>query len=158
MTTIFYESELSANIIWPALFIGQSILSSWFLIIVSIIIEGLFFKIYIKDISYQSAMILSFIGNTVSTIIGIIFIPIAMLGWHVVFDFILGATFNPVNIAASYMIMFAGSCLVEFFILKFWFKYTKKDLLTPILIGNFTTYVLASMYQFSHEINKLLGF
>jgi len=158
VAAIFCTTSLSANIIWPALFISQSILSSWFLIIVSIVIEGLFFKICIKDIPYKSAMILSLIGNTASTIVGVAIMPMAMLGWHLVFDFILGSAFNPVNIIASYIIMFTGSCFVEFFALKIWFKYQKKELLMPILIGNFTTYVLAALYQFSHEITKILGF
>jgi hypothetical protein len=38
------------------------------------------------------------------------------------------------------------------------FGYANNQLWITILVGNFTTYALAAMYQFPGEIAKLVGF
>ena len=91
-------------------------------------------------------MFMSLLGNVASAIIGTVAMPMAMLVWHLVFDFILGATFNPINVIASYVLMFWGSCFVELMTLQDLFGYSKKQLWIPILVGNFITYVLAAKY------------
>jgi hypothetical protein len=156
LITFLYVTPLAANIVWPALWVGGAIYSTWFLVIISIIIEALFFYVLLPNISVVKATIMSLIGNAVSVAIGTVAAGVAMVGWHALFDTILGGTFHPVNIVATWVLMWLGSALIELVALKIFFRYSWKQLLAPVLIGNFITYVVTMVYQFSHELEVFI--
>lgn len=139
---LLFTATASANVIWPALFVSQSILSS-FIIVLSIGIESLFFYHFLKGISYHKALLLSCVGNAASALVGTMVMALAMVGWHFVFDALLGGTFNPVNFAATFIIMYLGSCLIELFTLKLVFRYSFGQVWLPVFLANVVTYALA---------------
>lgn len=141
------SSFVCANVVWPALFIADAVLSftlvSVLTIVLSIIIEAALFHLFLKNISYLKALVMSCLGNFVSATIGILIMVLAMLGWHFLFDRFLGGTFEPLNILASWILMYLGTALIELFAIKLFFKYPLKTLIAPVFIGNLITYALA---------------
>ena len=141
------SSFVCANVIWPALFIGDAVLPvtlvSALTIALSIIIEAVLFYIFLKNISYLKALAMSCIGNFVSATIGLFIMVFAMLGWHFLFNRFLGGAFEPLNILASWILMYLGTALIELFAIKLFFKYPLKTLIAPVFIGNLITYALA---------------
>ena len=80
-----------------------------------------------------------------------------MVMWHLTFDYFLGGTFSIYNIIANYILMCLGSSLIELGVLRLFFKYTNQQLCIPILVGNFTTYILTAIYQFPKELNMIFA-
>lgn len=139
----FYTIPLYANVVWPAMFVSNSL--SLFLIVVSTIIEAVCFYWFLKNISYTRAFVMSCIGNAASALLGAFIMTLAMLLWHFAFDRLLGGTFSIYNRIATFVFMYLGSSLIEFFVIKKLFRYPSKQLWPPILIGNFITYVWAGL-------------
>ena len=137
-----------ANIIWPALIFSSAIWSTWFVIIISIIIEALILRQFIPHLTYLKALIISVVGNAASAGVGTLIMAIAMLGWHYLFDQIFGGTFNPVNNIVTVVVMFIGSCTIEYAVIRLIFGYRSKHLWIAILVGNFITYLLVMMYNY----------
>lgn len=158
IASLLFTVSLQANIIWPALFVSGAIFSSWFLVIISIIIEGLLFPFFIKNISYAKGLFMSLVGNAFSAGLGTIVMMHAMIGWHFMFDSFLGGTFNTVNFIATWVLMCFGSALIELLALKLIFKYTARQLLAPALIGNIITYALTAVYEFPHDVKNVLNY
>lgn len=131
-----------ANVVWPALIVAGAIWSTWFVIIVSIIVEAFVLKHFIPALTYGKAFIVSLIGNLASAVIGTIVTTIGMLGWHYVFDSLMGGTFNPVNQLVTMAVMFIGSSLIEYISIRLFFGYKSKQLWVAILVGNIITYLL----------------
>lgn len=152
---LFLVFSLHANIIWPAMFISDAIFSSWALIIVSIIIEGLCFPLFIPHIDYLKGLFMSLVGNIISALFGTIIMAFAMIGWHFVFDQFLGGTFNIINSIASIVLMCLGSALIELVALRLLFSYTFKQLAVPVFLGNSISYILVVMYKFPNDIAAL---
>lgn len=86
-------------------------------------------------------------GNIASTIIGTFIMTFGMLLWHLPADFILSGTFDIFNVIATYVLMYLGSCLIELVTIKLIFRYTIKQLIPPVFIGNLATYILAALYK-----------
>lgn len=128
---------LSANVIWPALFVSEAIWSSSFIIIISLIIEAFLFYLLIKPkITFNNAIFMSIFGNMASNFIG-------------VFLSLFPAIFMPGFITTS-IFMYFVSCIIEFYAIKIIFVFSDeqinwKRLKYPILIGNFITYALAGI-------------
>lgn len=125
-----YTATASANIIWPALFVAETLLTSLSAIALSLFIEAVFFHEFLKTITWPKALLMSCIGNVASTLVGTI-----------VMTLILG--FIPLPLNPSFVAIYLGSCLIEFLTIKLIFRYTFKQLWLPIFAGNFITYVLA---------------
>ncbi len=140
---LLHVNTMHANIVWPAMFIGEWLVSSIFVIILSLIIEGLILYIFLKGISYAKAMLMSCIGNGASLILGSIIIGLSMILWHLFFDEIIGlGSFHIYNWIVSWILMYIGSALIELLTLKLFFRYTAKQLFLPVFIGNSVTYAL----------------
>lgn len=135
-------SILPSNVIWPALYIAETLLKFWFLIIMTIVVEMFVLK-YALGYSYLKSFVASLIGNLVSGLVGTYLMVFGMLGWHFIFDQILfNSTFNIVNWVASYVLMCLGSVAIETLIIKLIYKEKFKTLFKPLLIGNMLTYII----------------
>jgi hypothetical protein len=141
-------TTIYSNIIWPALFVSEALGRFLPLVIISIFLEALCFSVLITDISRSKALLMSFVGNIVSTFVGMLIMPLIMISWHLIFDSIAGGTFNNFNNIATIVIMCLGSAAIEILALKLAFKYHCKDLWVPVLAGNIATYVLIVIFLF----------
>lgn len=137
----------AANIIWPGLFISEAIWSSTLTIIVSLIIEALLFYIYIQPkITLNKAIFMSFVGNIASTFVGVFLtVFFGTTTWHFIMDPILGGTFSRINIFATYILMYLGSVVIEFYTIKAAFFYDWKQIGHIVLIANLITYIVAAI-------------
>ncbi len=142
LAAVTATASLHANVVWPAMIVGGAIWSTWFVIIISVIVEAYILKRFIPALSNAKALIVSLVGNAVAALIGTIITGIAMLGWHYVFDMLLGGTFSPVNKLVTMAVMFIGSCLIEYAAIRLIFGYRSKQLWLAILVGNLITYLL----------------
>ena len=68
LITVF--SSIYSNIVWPGFLVTQQIFTSWFIIIISMIIEALFFYWLLWNISLLKALLMSIIGNIASAFVG----------------------------------------------------------------------------------------
>jgi hypothetical protein len=70
-------TPLYANVIWPSIYILEGMMT-WWIIAAGIIIEFIFIKIFTKD-SYKKSIIMDITINAISTLVGIIAIPLSGL-------------------------------------------------------------------------------
>ncbi len=81
-----------ANVIWPA-YIAESRIISLHIIVISLLIEFLFFK-YLFKITIIRALCYTLIANTASTILGLVLRPISGILWELSFGFVINEIFN----------------------------------------------------------------
>jgi hypothetical protein len=148
----FFVTPVFADIIWPALIVANGVISSWFLVIISIVIEAWFFCIFIREINFKRALLLSVVGNAVSVLLGSGLVAAAMILYHGLLDSFLGGTFGVIQSISTYILMYVGSAFVELGMIKLFFRYTVRQLILPVFIGNLVTYVLVAIYQYPREL------
>ena len=140
-----YITHVSADVILPVSWaIGIGIFYSWFLTIITVFIEGVIFYFCIKGISWVRAFTISFVGNVTSIFGGIIFMAVVMTFWHMAFDRILGS-YSLTTYIISTVLMYTGTVVIELLSINLFFKYFFKQLLVPVVVGNFITYVLVAI-------------
>lgn len=126
--------------IWPALYVTESLWKFWFLVIGTIFIELFTIKFFIK-FSWQKSFLISLIGNSVSGVVGTIAMMWAMLFLHlIVGHFVPNGTFSLINWVATYILMCIGSVFIETLTIKIIYKETLKRLFPPMMIGNVLSY------------------
>lgn len=148
------------NVIWPGMIIAGGILNTTYLpylIIISVAAEACCFYWFLKNITWQRAFWMSCIGNAASTLVGTLVMALFMLVWDFAFDTFLSGMPNLINTIATIVIMFLGSCFIEFLAIKYFFGYSFKQLWLPILIGNAVTYGLIIVFNLN-EVKHMLGY
>ena len=83
--TIVETLPANADIVWPSLYIAKGMLSIK-VILLGFIIE-LFFVKYFTKTDWKKALTVTVLMNLITTILGIIFIPLSGLGSEFIFDF-----------------------------------------------------------------------
>jgi hypothetical protein len=108
-----------ADIIWPALFLEERLVSLW-VILAGLIIEY-FFVWRITDLGWMRSIWADVAMNAASTLLGLLLIP--LVGFIVVI-FPGGAfgTFSPVNWVATFLAAVLVNALIDFLILWKGFK------------------------------------
>lgn len=135
MTTVL------GNMVWPAMYVSEEFWNFWFLVFGTILIEIFIIKIFLKY-SWTKSIISSTVGNLVSGFVGTFVMIWAMIAWHAVVDnFVPHATFDIINWVATYLLMCAGSVLLETLTIKIIYKEKIKRLFVPLLTGNLLTYI-----------------
>jgi len=147
LITVF--SSIYSNIVWPGFLVTQQIFTSWFIIIISMIIEALFFYWLLWNISLLKALLMSIIGNIASAFVGATIMSLSMMLWDFLFAQIPGGTSDWFNIIATYIIMYIGTSLIELVTIKLIFKYSAKQIWIPVFLGNFLTYIIVALKMFS---------
>ncbi len=132
------------NMIWPALYVSEKYLMFWYLIFFTIAVEGLILYKMIDE-NFGKVMLGVTIGNIVSALCGIFAMPVFMLLYHAIFDFIFSGTFNLFNWVATYLIMCFGSVLIETLVVKKLLDQPFGKLFKVLLIGNFLTYLVTAL-------------
>ncbi len=118
-----------ADVVWPALYL-ETRMFSWWAISIGFVVE-FFFVRWLFSLAFRRALIATFSANLVSTIAGILLIPLGGIAWELfpglVYNRALGwGTFNPVTWAATFLIASVINALIEGSIYKLAFKYDLK--------------------------------
>lgn len=138
---IFISSPASADLIWPSLYIAKGMLS-FKVILLGLIFELLFVK-YFTKVSWKKASIVTFLMNFITTILGIIFIPLSGLGSEFVFDFAFHAydkfgigTFHWSHWLAAYLLVIFINTIIEGLFIKLTLKIKILKTFWWLLIAN----------------------
>jgi hypothetical protein len=129
---------------WAALHIGITVFTSFFLVIISAIIESIILYLWLPHVSYLRALLISCAGNMASFYAGTFLMVIVSILWQMIFNIYPIGTVE--NYIISCVLMYLGSSFIELMVIKAFFNYTFKNLLVPVLIGNSITYVFV-LYQ-----------
>ena len=128
------------NVVWPAIYVTEEIQSFWFLVFITIAIEALSLMALAK-FRAKKAIIIASVGNVVSGMIGTFVMMWLLLFWHLAVDnFLTGATFDPINWHATFILMCIGSVVLEALSIKLFFSESFRKLFIPLLLGNIMTY------------------
>ncbi|PJZ70888.1 hypothetical protein CH373_06385 [Leptospira perolatii] len=134
-----------ADVIWPALYVMHGYYTLWPLIIVTVVIEALILRHFIRLPVVKSFMISS-VGNAISGVFGmqlLIFIPLL---FHYIADPWTGGTFNTIGWIATFLLMFGTSVVIEVYSVGFLFRLKRRRLWFPLFAGNFLTYLVIAIY------------
>ena len=138
---IFISLPVNADLVWPSLYIAKGMLSIK-IIILGLFIE-LFFVKYFTKAGWKKASIVTFLMNLITTILGMIFIPISGLGSEFIFDFVFHAydkfgigTFHWSHWLASYLLVILINTLIEGLFLKLTLKIKLTKTFWWLLIAN----------------------
>jgi hypothetical protein len=102
----------SADVVWPALFL-EIRLFSWWAIAVGLVAEYLFVR-WLFQLPIQRSIIATVVANGVSSVAGILLIPLAGIIWEyfpgmMYMKILKWGTFNPITWAATFIL----ACLVN---------------------------------------------
>ena len=120
----FITLPVNADLVWPSLYIAKGMLSIK-VILLGLIVE-LFFVKYFTKVSWKKASIVTFLMNLITTVLGMIFIPISGLGTEFIFDFVFHAydkfgigTFHWSHWLTAYLLVILINTLIESLFIKF---------------------------------------
>ena len=131
----------NADIIWPSLYIAKGMLSIK-VILLGLIIE-LFFVKHFTKVNWQKALTVTFLMNLITTILGMIFIPLSGLGSEFIFDFVFHAydkfgigTFHWSHWLAAYLLVIFINTITEGLFIKLILKIKILKTFWWLLIAN----------------------
>lgn len=106
------SSVAMADVVWPALYLETRVLA-WWTIALGLLVEFLIVR-PLFALPYKKAVVVTLAANAVSTVAGILLIPLAGLVWEIfpglLYMKIPGwSTFNPITWTAS----FVFACLIN---------------------------------------------
>jgi len=134
-----------ANVVWPALYL-ETRLFSWWAISIGLLIEFIFIK-WLLTLSNRKTAIATISANAISSIVGIILIPLAGIAWEIfpgsVFNWAFDwSTFSPLTWAATFVLGCLINALIEGAVYKKWFapefKFKSKAFLWLITANSFS--------------------
>lgn len=138
---IFITLPANADLVWPSLYITKGMLSIK-VILIGLIIE-LFFVKYCTKVDWKKAFIVTILMNLITTILGIIFIPLSGLGSEFVFDFVFHAydkfgigSFHWSHWLTAYLLVIFINTFIEGMFIKLTLKLTFKKIFWWLLIAN----------------------
>lgn len=145
----------NADVVWPSLYIARGMLSLN-VIIIGLIIEWLFVKYYTK-INWKNALITAILMNLITTVLGIVLIPLSGLGSELVFDLIFHAydkfgigTFHWSHWIVSYLLIIFINTFIEGLYIKIALKRKFREIFWWMLIANgISVFICFLFYGFS---------
>lgn len=135
---IFVPTIVMANLVWPSLYIAEG-MHSWYIIALGLVIEFIFIKIYAKQSLKKSALI-SICINAVSSVIGIIAIPLSGIFTEFVMAY---NTFHISHWIADCILAVLCNVIFEGLTLKLVFKLGFKKNLWWLAAANLITVVIS---------------
>lgn len=123
---LFIPITAMADVVWPALFL-ESRLFSWWAIGVGLLAEYIFIR-WLFQQSIQRSLLATVAANVVSTLAGVLLIPIAGLLWEIIPGSIYNSllkwgTFNPVTWGATFILACLINTAIEALVYKNGFKF-----------------------------------
>lgn len=127
---------------WPGLFIGEALFYSWisWLVVIAGVALELFALHREKVSSPKRILVACLTGNICSFVFGTILGVFVMLPWHFLADRFFEATFNPINWAATLIIMLGLSISLEALVVRIILKAPLQRFLSIIAMGNLLVY------------------
>ncbi len=148
--TLCFPLIANANVIWPSLYIAEG-MRSWHIIILGLIIEFCFIKIFAKE-TWIKAFIIAFVMNAISAVIGIILIPAGGILGEIILIPLGKGTFHWSHWILDYILAVLGNVLIEGLVLKFIFKYKFKKVYWWLLTANALSVIICIIsYGFNLE-------
>ncbi|MCB9747942.1 MAG: hypothetical protein H6755_05975 [Candidatus Omnitrophica bacterium] len=113
---VFQASPAFADVVWPAMFLEMKMLI-WWVIAFGLIIEYVFLRIFFKMRILEGIKI-CIVMNFISTLLGIILIPLSGIAWEIVPGMIIYpifnmGTFNPLTWSATFILAVLVNLKVE---------------------------------------------
>ena len=147
----FITLPVNADLVWPSLYIAKGMLSIK-VILLGLIVE-LFFVKYFTKVSWKKASIVTFLMNLITTVLGMIFIPISGLGTEFIFDFVFHAydkfgigTFHWSHWLTAYLLVILINTLIESLFIKFTLKIKLTKIFWWLLIANSISVFLCFLF------------
>lgn len=132
---------VNADLVWPSLYIAKGMLSIK-VILLGFIVELFFVKFFTKT-DWKKSFIATFLMNLITTVSGMILIPLSGLGSEIVFDFVFHAydkfgigTFHWSHWLAAYLLVILINTLIEGLFIKFMLKIKLLKTFWWLLIAN----------------------
>jgi len=137
---LFIPTVVSANIVWPSIYIAEGMRSFW-VIVLGLIIETVIVKIFEKQ-TWLRAVLISVIMNLVSTLLGIILLPaigfvgVILLGFLAEIIPALGNTFDLPVWIFSYILAILTNVVIEGYTTQFTARIPFKNMFWWMLLAN----------------------
>ncbi len=151
LITILTILPTNADIVWPSLYITKGMLSLK-VIILGLIIELLFVR-YFTKISWKIASITAIAMNLITTVLGIILIPLFGLGAEFIFDFVFHAydkfgigTFHWSHWLVSYVLVILINTFIECLYIKLTLKLNFKKIFCWMFLANAISVFLCFLF------------
>ena len=148
---ILVSFPVHADVVWPSLYISKGMLSIK-VILLGLFIE-LFFVKYFTKVSWKKASIVTFLMNLITTVLGMIFIPISGLGSEFVFDFVFHAydkfgigTFHWSHWLTAYLLVIFINTFIEGLFIKLTLKVKLTKIFWWLLIANSISVFLCFLF------------
>lgn len=151
LTTILTILPAKADIVWPSLYITKGMLSLK-VIIFGLMIELLFVR-YFTKISWKMASITAIVMNLITTVLGIILIPLFGLGTEFIFDCVFHAydkfgigTFHWSHWLVSYLLVILINTFIECLYIKLALKLKFRKTFRWMLFANAISVFLCFLF------------
>lgn len=145
ISLILMPVTASANMVWPSLYIATG-MRSWYVILAGLLIEIIFVKFLLKETWLKSSLI-SFIMNLVSTVVGVVLIPLSgILGEVILIPFGTG-TFHPTHWMVSYVLAILSNVLIEGLTVKLIFKHSFKKMFWWLFLANAMSVIICILFN-----------
>jgi hypothetical protein len=133
-----------ANVIWPSVYISEGMLT-WWIIIAGLLIEFIFIKIFTKD-TYIKCLIIDIVINTISTLIGIVLIPISGIIGEIIllpFDNVFNTgTFHISHWIFAFVLTVFCNTIIEALALKIIFKKNFRKIFWLVFCANIFSVII----------------
>jgi len=135
----------SANMVWPSLYIAEG-MRSWYVILIGLLIEIIFVKFFLKE-SYLKSVLIAFIMNLASTVLGVVVIPLnEFIGEVLMIPFGTG-TFHPTHWLMSYVFAILSNVLIEGLTVKFIFKHKFMKMFWWLCVANAISVIICILFH-----------
>lgn len=135
----------SANMVWPSLYIAEG-MRSWYVILIGLAAEIIFVKYFLKQ-SYLKSVLIAFVMNLVSTVLGVAVIPLSgFIGEILMIPFGTG-TFHPTHWLMSYVFAVLSNVLIEGLTAKFIFKHKFKKMFWWLCVANAISVIICILFH-----------
>lgn len=152
---VFWILPAEADVVWSSLYIAKGMISLK-VIFWGLIIELLFVKFFAKT-NWKKAAIITILMNLITTILGIILIPLSGLGSEIVFDFIFHAydkfgigTFHWSHWLVSYLLVILLNTFIEGLFIKLNLKLNLKQSFWWLFIANALSVFMCFLFYWKH--------
>ena len=136
---------VSANVVWPSLYILEGMLS-WYVILLGFVVEIIFVKYFLKE-TYLKSVLIAFIMNLISTVLGLILIPLSgLVGEILLIPFGTG-TFHFTHWLLSYILAILINVVIEGLTVKFIFKNKFKKLFWWLFMENAVSIIICILFH-----------
>ena len=137
--------SVSANMVWPSLYIAEG-MRSWYVILIGLLIEIIFVKFFLKE-SYFKSVLIAFIMNLASTVLGVVVIPLSgFIGEILMIPFGTG-TFHLTHWLMSYVFAVLSNILIEGITIKIIFKKEFKKMFWWLCVANAISVIICILFH-----------